>query len=278
MTIEERFDQFNNIFEYLGLFALAILALSVIEFLWDISKTKKQTWGQSGANVIIGIGNTLLERTTYGILLIIAFTIVEPFAIFEISIDNTWSWFLAIIAADLTYYWMHRVEHHVRFLWAYHSVHHSSPEFNLTTGLRLAWWEGLFEWIFFLPLIIIGFDLVQAIFAILFVVTYQSWIHTGKIDRLGWLEGIINTPAAHRVHHGSNRTCIDKNFGGIFMIWDRIFGTYQVVKTPIKYGIFPAVKSNNPLVINFYELYQIYNDIASTPWKQKVLCIFKTPK
>ena len=153
---------------------------------------------------------------------ILGLFVVEPFAPFSIPF-TWWSWIAAVLVADLTYYWMHRIEHEVSFFWAYHSVHHSSPEFNLTTGLRLAWIEGLIEWLFFIPMIMMGFEVTQTIIAISIVVAYQTWIHTEKIDKLGWADRIFNTPSVHRVHHGSNAKYIDKNYGGILMVWDRMF-------------------------------------------------------
>ena len=160
---------------------------------------------------------------------------------------------LALIAADITYYWMHRLEHEVRTLWAYHSVHHSSAELNLTTGLRLTWIKGVIEWLFFVPMILIGFSAIQTPITLSIVVLYQTWIHTEKIGKLGWADQIFNTPSVHRVHHGSNKEYHDKNYGGILMLWNRILGTYKMETEKVIYGITTPVGSCNPVVINFHE-------------------------
>lgn len=174
---------------------------------------------------------------------------------------------MALLAADLTYYWMHRFEHEVRILWAYHSVHHSSPEFNLTTALRLAWIEGLVGWVFFVPTILIGFSAIQTIIAITVVVLYQTWIHTEKIGKLGWIDTVFNTPSVHRVHRASNKQNHDKNYGGILMVWDRLFGTYKAEDEQVTYGITTPIDTWNPLVINFHEFYKI----ARERWQAKCM-------
>ena len=141
-----------------------------------------------------------------------------------------------------------------------YSVHHSSPEFNLTTAFRLAWIEGAIVWIFFVPMVMVGFDPIQTLIAVLVVVTYQTWIHTRKIGKLGVLDRILNTASTHRVHHGMNARYLDKNFGGIFIMWDRLFGTYEAEEEPVMFGITEPVASANPFVVNFFEFYAIARD------------------
>ncbi len=257
--IELRFAEYSGtlaVLEYVGLFFLILI---VSESLWDIITGRRGQWKETASNFTIAIVNALLERTAYGLVFFIGLILVEPFAF--ITIPKTWwSWLLALIAADFTYYWMHRIEHRVRILWAVHSVHHSSPEYNLTTSMRLAWVEGLIEWIFLIPMLMIGFDLVQVIIAFLTVVSYQTWIHTEKIGKLGFLDQIFNTPSVHRVHHGSNAQYIDKNYGGILIIWDRLFGTYEPEREKVVYGITTPLETANPLSINFREFGAVFLD------------------
>jgi sterol desaturase/sphingolipid hydroxylase (fatty acid hydroxylase superfamily) len=204
-----------------------------------------------------------LDNTVIGAIFIIGFFTAEEFAFSEIPV-TWWSWIVALICVDFTYYWMHRIEHERRILWAVHSVHHSSQEYNLTTAQRLSWLESFYEWIFFIPLLLIGFDALQVFASLLTVVIYQTWIHTEKIGRLGWLDGIFNTPSVHRVHHAINAIYLDKNYGGILIIWDRIFGTYQIeIEQPV-YGITNQLGSSNPLTINFHEFLSIYKDIVKS--------------
>lgn len=257
--LELRFDAFNGTLEILGLYGLAMIALAVIEIFWDLAFKQRPGWKETAANIVIAAVNSLLERTAYGLVFIIALAIAESFILYKLPL-NAWSWIAAILLADFTYYWMHRFEHEIRALWAYHSVHHSSPEYNLTTAFRLSWVESLVEWVFFLPMILLGFDLVQTLIAIFIVVAYQTWIHTQKIGRLGWLDKVFNTPSVHRVHHGANPEYLDKNYGGILILWDRMFGTYQPEAAPVTFGITKPLKTANPITINFREFLAIVRD------------------
>ncbi len=259
MVVEARFDAVGGWFAVLGWVGLVFIVLAVAEIVWDRLTGARPKLAETGANIVIAAVGEALNRTAYGLIFVVALFLAEPFALLDIPM-TWWSWLLAILAADLSYYWMHRWEHEVRVLWSYHSVHHSSPEFNLTTAYRLAWAEGLVEWVFFLPMVVLGFDPVQTLVAILVVVLYQTWIHTTKVGRLGWLEGVLNTPSAHRVHHGSDDRYLDRNYGGILMLWDRMFGTYQAEEDPVTFGITQPLNSANPLVINFHEIVAIARD------------------
>jgi sterol desaturase/sphingolipid hydroxylase (fatty acid hydroxylase superfamily) len=248
-SVEARFDAFATGFAWLAAIDLFFLAVIIGECVWDYASGRRRKLAETLANFAIAGVNLLLDRTAYGLIFVIALLLVEPYAPLHLPLTG-WSWALAILVADFTYYWMHRAEHQLRVFWAYHSVHHSSPEYNLTTALRLAWLDGAIEWLFFLPMVLLGFDVVQTVMAISIVVAYQTWIHTEKVGQLGWLDGILNTPSVHRVHHGVNAAYIDKNFGGILIIWDRLFGTYQAETEPVRYGVLPQLGSANPLVIN----------------------------
>ncbi len=259
-TLDARFAAVDGAFLVIAALGLAFLVAALAETLWDVFSKRRAGLGETFANAAIGLGNGLLETTAFGLVFVVALVAAEPLALFSIP-RNGATWVLAVVAADLTYYWMHRLEHQVRLLWTYHSVHHSSPEFNLTTALRLAWIEGLVEWVFFLPMILAGFDAVQVVVAFSVVVAYQSWIHTEKIGKLGWADRIFNTPSAHRVHHGSNRKYLDKNYGGILILWDRLFGSYQAEEEKVVYGITHPFGTANPLVIHFHEFWCLAKDL-----------------
>ncbi len=260
-AIENRFEAIAGLLLSIDAIALGFIALAVLETVWDVWRKRRPGLGQTGANVLIAMGNAALDRTLFGAVFVVALFLCEPLALLEIPM-TWWSWIAAILAADLTYYWMHRCEHKVRLLWAYHSVHHSSSEFNLTTAFRLSWVEGLFEWVFFVPMIAIGFDPVQTIGGLAVVVSYQTWIHTEKIGWCGPLEGILNTPSAHRVHHTAREARLDRNFGGILMLWDRLFGTYLNDRAPDRYGLTAPLRTANPVLINFTEFGAILRDIV----------------
>ncbi|NOX72853.1 MAG: sterol desaturase family protein, partial [Alphaproteobacteria bacterium] len=146
-------------------------------------------------------------------------------------------------------------------LWASHSVHHSSQDYNLTVGFRLCLIEGLFEWAFLIPMIVIGFNPFQAIIGLILVAQYQHWIHTERVHKLGWLDEVFNTPSVHRVHHGSNRQYLDKNYGGILMLWDKLFGTYQREVEDVTYGLTRNISTNNPVTINIAEFRLLWRDM-----------------
>ncbi|MCR9212095.1 MAG: sterol desaturase family protein [Proteobacteria bacterium] len=257
---ESYYQPYASVFEMLELIGLAFLVIIVLETLWDFMFGKRKKVGETIANFAIAVVGFVLERSAYGLVFVVGLYLVSPLALTEIPL-TWWSWTLALLAADFSYYWMHRWEHEVRILWAHHSVHHSSPEFNLTTSLRLSWVESLIEWIFFVPIVLFGFDPLQVLAAISIVTIYQTLIHTEKVGRLGWLDGILNTPSVHRVHHGANGKYLDKNYGGVLMIWDRMFGTYQKEEEPVIYGLTKQIETANPIRINFHEYVQIFKDL-----------------
>jgi len=276
-NLENRFDSVNTIFNVIDIFTMTLLGLAVLGIVIDLLCKKKRSYKEVAANFSIGLGNNLLNRTSYGLIFIVVFWITEQVAFTQIPI-NIYTWIIAVLLADFSYYWMHRIEHKVRFLWAIHSVHHSSTEFDLTTGLRLSWLESLFEWMFFIPIVLLGFDMVQVLVSLLIVVAYQTWIHTENIGKLGWLDRIFNTPSAHRVHHGANPQYIDKNFGGILMIWDKLFGTYQAEDEKVSYGLTKNIGTSNPIVINFHEWGSLFKDIGNSKNLKEIgMFILKPP-
>ncbi len=259
---------------YIAYFFIFNMAIIILEIIIDLITAKKRRWKDSLANFSIFLINQILEKTivgTLGIIVLMPFHYFTPFSIPE----SWWSWVCAIIAADFTYYWMHRIEHEHRILWANHSVHHSSKDYNLTISLRLSIVEPLIEWVFLVPMVLIGFSPFQAIVGLIFVAQFQTWIHTERITKLGWLDLVFNTPSVHRVHHGSNRKYLDKNYGGITMIWDHIFGTYQREEEKVIYGLTKPINTNNPLKINFIEYKNIWQDVKKCrTLKDKLRIIF----
>jgi len=277
MTLEQLYSEreiWFTVIEWIGIFFIGI---ALVELCWDIiTKTGRKT-SETFANLMVAAGNEFTGLFINAVILGITYYFVQPFALFSFEMSPT-HWAAAILLADFLYYWMHRAEHEIRVLWAYHVVHHSSTEFDLTTGYRLSWIEGLIEWVFLVPMLLLGFDAITTFAAISVVVVYQTWIHTQKIGTLGKLEGIISTPSAHRVHHGSNDKYLDKNYGGILMIWDRIFGTYQPEEETVAFGITTPIKSINPFVINFHEYAAIIRDcISAQNGAQRIKYIFAHP-
>ena len=176
---------------------------------------------------------------------------------------------LAILAADFAYYWEHRTTHEVRFLWTGHAVHHSSPIFNTAVAFRFGPIEPFVAIMFHLPLILIGFHPALVIMGELAVQAYQFWIHTEVIGRLGPLDAVLNTPSNHRVHHGSDDKYLDRNHGGILIVWDRMFGTYQAEEETPTYGLTTPIETTNPLKVWFSEFPSLFADLrTATTWRE----------
>jgi sterol desaturase/sphingolipid hydroxylase (fatty acid hydroxylase superfamily) len=174
--------------------------------------------------------------------------------------DGLWAFAGAMLAVDFAYYWFHRLHHEVRLLWASHVPHHSSQRYNLSTALRQSWtpFTGL---PFYLPLALV-FSPVQIATAYGVNLLYQFWIHTELIGRLGPLEAVLNTPSHHRVHHGANVQYLDRNYGGILIVWDRWFGTFEPEAEPVRYGLTKNIASFNPLYAAFFEFFATLRDAA----------------
>ena len=201
----------------------------------------------------------LIMTSAYGIFYILSASFVSWTLPYE-----WWVIVLAVIVADLTYYWEHRIAHEVRILWTQHAVHHSSRDLNIITGIRFGPLEGVWSLVAHIPMVFLGFPPELIFFGIIVVLAYQTWLHTELIGKLGWLEAFLNTPSHHRVHHGSDDKYLDKNYGGILIIWDRIFGTFQVEEeTPI-YGLKRDFDSRNPVEVWFSEIPGLFKDIRSS--------------
>lgn len=176
-----------------------------------------------------------------------------------------WAWIVLLLGEDLCYYWFHRVHHEVRLLWACHVNHHSSQRFNLSTALRQPLLTPLTGPLFWAPLPLIGFPPWMVLTAQAWSLFYQFWIHTESVDRLGPLEWFMNTPSHHRVHHGKNVPYLDKNHGGVFIVWDRLFGTFAAESEHVAYGLTRDIQTHNPLRIAFHEFAAIGRDVARAP-------------
>lgn len=176
--------------------------------------------------------------------------------------NTWWSFGLAFLGVDLGYYWFHRASHRSRFLWAIHVSHHSSEKLNLSVALRQPPLEHLLDWFWFVWLALLGFSpkLILTIYGL--NLTYQFFIHTELVYKLPrWVEYIFNTPSHHRVHHGKNAEYIDMNYGGVFIIWDRLFGSFIEEKAPVQYGILHPIHSYNPFYIGFHLWADIWRDL-----------------
>lgn len=203
----------------------------------------------------------------------------ENFRLLEISSTSVAAWLVLLFGVDFCYYWFHRVSHRMNAPWAAHIVHHQSEEFNLAVALRQGTLQSWFSWIFYLPLALIGFPPLMFLTMSAFDTLYQFWIHTRAVDKLGPLEWVLNTPSHHRVHHGRNPKYLDKNYAGIFIIWDRLFGTFEPETEPVVYGVTEPLNSWNPIWANFHYWAKLKHLAGQFPrWVDRVKLFFMPPE
>ncbi len=197
------------------------------------------------------------------------------------QIPTTWATAaVAVVLADFIYYWEHRFEHTHRLPWdLYHSVHHSSERYDQTTGLRLSGFDAFLTLGFLLPLVLIGFSPTMVLIATGVVIGYQTWIHTEVVKRMpGWFEAIFNTPSHHRAHHGADDIYLDKNYGGILILWDKMFGTFQAEVRRPEYGLTTQIKSSHLLDVQFSELRKLVRDLrADQSWRTRLRRLWMPP-
>jgi len=240
------------------------LILLVLEFWWLRGRQGVQGYGgrDTAASLTMGVGNVLIAALTGLITLGISFAVYDQ-RLLTIPMTAWWAWVVLIVTEDFCYYLFHRFSHRVRLGWAAHVNHHSSRYYNLSTALRQSWTTPFYGFAFYLPLAWLGFHPLAIVVAHSINLIYQFWIHTEAVGRLGPLEWILNTPSHHRVHHGINPRYIDRNYGGIFIIWDRLFGTFEPEREAPRYGLTTQLTTFNPLRIAFHEWAAIGRDLRA---------------
>lgn len=243
-----------------GFVLLIIIEMIVVR----LTKKGRYEFRDSATSLAMGFGNRVFG-IAFGGIAIAAYFWVYQFRLFNLG----WTWPVmaaCFFAEDLAYYWFHRIAHERRWFWASHVIHHSSQHYNLTTALRQTWTGVLgFSFIFWLPLVYIGFPPLMVLMFSSISLVYQFWIHTETIGRLGPLEWVMNTPSHHRVHHAINAKYLDANYAGVLIIWDRLFGTFVAEDdaVPIRYGIISQLGTFNPLRVAFHEWIGIFRDLKS---------------
>ncbi|MFR9799793.1 sterol desaturase family protein [Streptomyces sp. MS06] len=209
---------------------------------------------------------------------VVAYAALYSLAPWRLSPGSVWTWVLLFFADDLAYYAFHRAHHRVRLLWASHVVHHSSVRFNLSTALRQSW-TPMTTLPFWLPLALCGLPPWMILLQQSVSLVYQFFLHTERVDRL-WrpIEAVLNTPSHHRVHHGSNNAYLDRNYGGILIVWDRIFGTFEPEGERAVYGLTKNIDTYNPLRVAFHEYAAAWRDVrGATRWRDRTGYLFGPP-
>jgi sterol desaturase/sphingolipid hydroxylase (fatty acid hydroxylase superfamily) len=232
---------------------------------------KRDTW----ASLSMGLGNVVIAALTKSLAVGLYFAAYQ-LRFFEIG-TGVAAWVLLFFAEDFCYYWFHRFHHEVRFFWAAHVNHHSSRYFNLSTALRQSWTTPLTGPIFWVPLALLGFHPFMILTAQAVSLIYQFWIHTELIERLGPLEWVLNTPSHHRVHHGANVEYLDRNYGGILIVWDRLFGSFEPERAPVDYGLTKNIRTFAPIRIAFHEWQAMFRDALRADSLREAFAFFLQP-
>lgn len=234
---------------------------------WQLLRERRSARGytpvDTAASLSMGVGYLVIAAAA-ALLTVPIYTWFASFAVADLA-GLWWMWPALILAEDFCYYWYHRAGHEIRLFWASHVNHHSSQHYNLSTALRQSWTTPFTGWVFWVPLLLVGFPVEAVLLQKGVSLLYQYWIHTELIGKLGPLEWVMNTPSHHRVHHGRNLHYLDKNYGGIFIIWDRLFGTFKREEEPVDYGLIHNLESHNPWVIATHEWRSVARDIAARP-------------
>lgn len=229
------------------------------------------------SNIACGLLQVVTNFLFTAVMAFVYIFIYTHFAFFTLG-DSILVWIFAFISVDFFYYIFHRVSHRVALFWALHVVHHQSEYFNLSVAVRQSAFGGFFSWIFYVPLAFIGIPPEMMATSLALNLLYQFWIHTPVINKCGFLESVMNTPSHHRVHHGRNPKYIDKNYAGVLIIWDKLFGTFEPENEKADFGITKPFRSRNPIWANFHVWFELVKDcIKQNGFRNKISVFFKPP-
>jgi sterol desaturase/sphingolipid hydroxylase (fatty acid hydroxylase superfamily) len=246
-------------------FLAIYLAAIVVEILYSY-KTKKRLYDvkDSFVNIFLGVSGVLTRALTKGVWLALWMYLYQ-FSVIKIT-ENVWSWIVLFLLNEFVYYWFHRFSHTNKYLWAVHVNHHSSQELNFTTAARVPFFNLILHNLFWIPLVIIGFNPIM-IFTVENIGFLFSFIqHTQIIKKIPYVDYVLNTPSHHRVHHSSNEAYINKNYGNTLIIFDRLFGSFTDEREDIKiqYGVPNNINSYNPIKVIFHEWVNLFQQ-----WRNK---------
>lgn len=229
-------------------------------------------------SILMGLGSLVTSLTLKVASFFVFVWLYDHAAILHLPTDTWWSWVLMVLAVDLAYYWQHRFVHRARVGWAAHQAHHSSEYMNFATALRQKW-NPWFDFFFWLPLPILGVAPWAIYFAFGINLIYQFFVHTETIHRLPRpIELVFNTPSHHRVHHGSDPEYLDRNYAGILIIWDRMFGTFQPERQRPTYGLTHPVETYNLLTLQYGDYVDLWRDVrAAERWRDRLGYVFGPP-
>ncbi|TNE63833.1 MAG: sterol desaturase family protein [Alphaproteobacteria bacterium] len=257
---------------------LIILSAMLLEAGWILYRRRQYPWREALASLGVNLIKRLLDAGLAGGALAMLYWVYEH-RIQTLEIKGWLDGLVFFLSVEFAYYWHHRLSHQIRWFWATHSVHHSSNHMNLTSAGRLGW-TGLISGhtLFYAPLVWLGYAPLLVVGTLALSLFYQFWLHTEVIGRLGPLERVFNTPSHHRVHHACNYQYIDRNFGGVLIIFDKLFGTFMPETEQPRYGLATPHRHLNPVRIAFHEWLKMVADVraAERPW-HRFLHMFGRP-
>jgi len=256
---------------------LAVEALSYRHLHDEDHHLKGYERRDTATSLTMGLGNVAIN-VGWKLVVVVTYAALYELAPFHLPADAWWTWLLLFFADDLAYYWFHRIHHEVRVFWASHVVHHSSQHYNLSTALRQTW-TPMTALPFWAPLALLGFAPWMILTQQAISLIYQFWIHTERVKRLpAAFELFFNTPSHHRVHHGANDVYLDRNYGGILIVWDRIFGTFQGETERPRYGLTKNIRTFRPTSVAFHEFVDLARDVrAAKCWRERLGYVFREP-
>jgi sterol desaturase/sphingolipid hydroxylase (fatty acid hydroxylase superfamily) len=265
-----------------ALWVLPVFAVLVaLEVLWFRRVRRDYPWRDSLASLGVWAGRIAIGMAG-SVVVAAAFYAVWELTPLRIPLDTVWSWPLLFVGIEFFYYWFHRCSHEIRWLWATHNVHHSAERLHLVAAYRLGWTTVISgSWLFYLPLIALGFHPAAVLLMLSANLAYQFWLHTEAIGTLPrWFEYVFNTPSHHRVHHAVNPAYLDRNYGGVVILFDRWFGTFseERAEDPCRYGLVDPNPSRNPLVIALREWGRLLRDLwRARSWRERFAYAFGPP-
>lgn len=261
---------------------LVFLALALVEYGWRTQLTTRgYDWRASLGSIGVAIGQFLIKPLTAGVITYI-FMQVHALAPIKLSVGDWRVWVAGFFAVEFTYYWFHRASHRINWFWATHAVHHSANEMTLPAAIRLGWTGQVTgAWLFFLPLILVGIPPIVVVGLLGANLIYQYSLHTEAVRQLWWpIELVFNTPSHHRAHHASEAGWLDTNYGGILILFDRLFGTFaaEPARGGLTYGLVTPLRSNNPFRIAFNQWIVLGRALkAAQSWRRRIALLFGPP-
>ena len=247
-------------YDWTLVFAALFLFVELVDDLIE-KRINKERIGETFSSLATQIPFYMSETVVFGGV-VLGYFYIYTFIPWKLPETATVA-FLAVFLADFVYYVEHRLMHNIRLFWLAHSVHHSSPMLNTATAFRFSLFDPVISGLFHLPLVLLGINPIFIFMGELLVQVYQFWIHNEMMGKLGPFEWFLNTPSHHRVHHGANAKYIDKNFGGILIVWDRLFGTFQQEEELPTYGLITPINTINPIKVQFYEFFRLWRDLRT---------------